>query len=163
MLRIFSALCVVIGLLVSGVSITTVQAAGSGGGGSNESIPERPGQAAFKQGKDLIEQKRYADAIVPLKQAVNAQPGNADYLTELAYASRKAGQRDASFEYYAAALKADPDHVGALNYLGMLYVETNRPHKAEKMLQKIDDECFFPCDEYTSLKAAIESGDTSAY
>ena len=157
MSRVFPAVCIALTMMLA----APVLAADSGGGGG--SGVEQPGRSAFDEGRKLIEQKRYADAIVSLKKAVVAQSANADYLTELAYASRKAGQRDASFEYYAAALKADPDHIGAMNYLRMLYVETDRPHKAQELLQRIDDECFFTCDEYSTLKAAIESGDASAY
>lgn len=145
------------------LSASPAFAAGGGSGGSDDLAVDRPGQTEFKAGKDLIKQERFAEAVEQLKKAVAQQPDNANYLTELGFATRKSGQRDASFGYYLAALEIDPDHIGALNYLGMLYVETERPHKAEELLQKIDDACFFTCEEYTTLKSAIESGDTSAY
>jgi len=161
MYRYISRLFFVFCLLATGFAVSPVLAAGGDSAGSAGA--DQPGQAEFRQGWELIQQKQFAAAIVPLKKAIAAQPGNADYLTELAYASRKAGDRDASFAYYEAALKADPDHIGAMNYLGMLYIETDRPHKAAELLEKIDEECFFTCDEYTTLKAALESGDASAY
>lgn len=150
-------------LLVFGFTASNAMAAGSGGGSGGDTVAERPGQSDFRAGKDLIKQERYGEAVASLQKAVDAQPKNPDYLTELAFALRKSGDRDSSFGLYEKALSIDSDHVGALNYLGMLYIETDRPHKAVEMLERIDDACFFTCDEYTTLKAAIESGDTSAY
>lgn len=149
--------------VLSGVSPPPTQAASGDGGSIANKSPPPPGSEAFRQGRKLIREKRFAEALTPLMAAVEAAPGNADYLTELAYANRKAGNRDAAFKYYDQALNADTDHVGAMNYMGMLYIETGRPHKAEELLARIDDECFFTCDEYTTLKKALETGDTSAY
>lgn len=138
-------------------------AAGSDSGGSGGQTESRPGSQEFQEARKLIKQERFADAISYLKKAVNAQPGNPDYLTELAYATRKSGDTERAFGYYEEALSIDPEHIGAMNYLGILYVQTDQVDKAKELLQRIDDECFFTCEEYATLKTVIEGGDPTAY
>ncbi len=135
-------------------------AAGSSGGSGTSS--SAPGSSEFANAMTLIEMRKFGAAIPVLEKAVEAQPKNPDYLTQLAYAHRKVGEFDAAYKYYDMALTIDPEHKGALNYLGILYVQTDQIDKANDMLARLDDACFFGCDEYDSLKAAI-AGDSSRY
>jgi hypothetical protein len=61
-------------------------------------------------------------------------------------------------EHYRTALKLDPNHRGAHEYMGELYLETNRVADAEKQLQALSKTCpwFGKCEEREDLKAAIE-------
>ena len=93
-----------------------------------------------------------------MEKVIAAQPKNADALNELGYAYREIDQFDKALVFYEKALAIKPDHIGALNYLGMLYVETGETVKAKALLARIDDACFFTCDEFTSLEKAIETG-----
>ena len=138
-------------------------AAGGDTAGSGGQPDNTPGITEFREARKLIKEARFADAIPLLRQAVNAQPRNPDFLTELAYASRKSGDTGAAFKLYDEALSIDPEHIGAMNYLGILYVQTGEVEKAKVLLQRIDDECFFTCEEYATLKAVIEGGDPTAY
>jgi tetratricopeptide (TPR) repeat protein len=63
---------------------------------------------------------------------------------------------DIALDYYQQALAIEPDHRGANEYLGELYLQTGQPEKAEERLKVLDEECFFGCDEYDELEAAIE-------
>lgn len=128
-------------------------AAGSGGGNTSAQSP-----TDFQVARELIEQHKYAEAIPWLEKVIAKQPKNADALNELGYAYREVDEFEKALVNYDKALAIDPEHVGALNYLGMLYVETGKTAKAEALLARIDDACFFTCDEYTSLKKAIETG-----
>ena len=104
--------------------------------------PEVPGMA---EATKLIEQEKYAEAVPHLAAAHQKVPTNADVLNLLGYTHRKLGKFDAAQDYYERALKIDPEHKGALNYLGQLYLETGRPDEAKKMLARLDKACFFGC------------------
>ncbi len=51
----------------------------------------------------------------------------------------------------------DPDHKGANEYLGELYVQTGQMALAREHLEKLDDLCTFGCEEYDDLKAVVEA------
>jgi hypothetical protein len=59
-------------------------------------------------------------------------------------------------------LKAEPDHRGANEYLGELYLETNQFDKAVEQLQILDNLCTTNCKEYTKLKQMIDTFQQSA-
>ena len=58
--------------------------------------------------------------------------------------------------YYRKALDAEPNHRGALEYQGELFVELGQVDKAKENLAKLDRICMFGCEEARDLKAAIE-------
>jgi len=57
---------------------------------------------------------------------------------------------------YNKALEIDPRHKGTHEYLGKLYLNLKQPENAKKHLAKLDSICFFGCEEYTSLKEAVD-------
>jgi tetratricopeptide (TPR) repeat protein len=61
-----------------------------------------------------------------------------------------------AFKYYNEALRIDPDHKGAHEYIGEAYLMVNNLPKAEEHLGRLNKLCFFPCSEYTELKKAVE-------
>jgi len=83
-------------------------------------------------------------------------PDNADMLNLMAYSQRKLKHFDIAMDYYQQALSIDPQHRGANEYLGELYLQLGQPEKAEERLQVLDKECFFGCDEFDELEAAIK-------
>ena len=56
-------------------------------------------------------------------------------------------------KYYLKGLAIDPKHKGINEYLGELYVNTNRIELAKKRLDVLNG-C--KCEEYEELKALIE-------
>ena len=56
--------------------------------------------------------------------------------------------------YYSQGLEIDPNHVGINEYLGELYVETNRIDLAKQRLEILKN-CN--CEEYRELKELIEN------
>jgi tetratricopeptide (TPR) repeat protein len=110
----------------------------------------------FRNGSALIEYEMYEDAITYLLRADQEEPNNADINNLLGFSYRKLGKYDKASQYYQKALRIDPRHRGALEYLGELYVETNQLKKARQQLAKLDEVCLFRCDEYKKLKQAIE-------
>ena len=105
----------------------------------------------------LISQEDYAGAIEQLDLALLKEPENADVLNYLGFSHRKLGNYEEAERYYLRALEIEPEHRGANEYIGELYLETDRPELAEERLQVLDDACFFGCEEYDELKEAIEA------
>ncbi|HEX2386077.1 MAG TPA: tetratricopeptide repeat protein, partial [Candidatus Binatia bacterium] len=93
-----------------------------------------------------------------LTQAAQKLPDDADVHNLLGYSYRKLGNYDKALEHYRTALKLDPRHRGAHEYLGELYLETNRLPDAENELSALKKNCpwFGKCEEYEDLKAEIE-------
>ena len=106
---------------------------------------------------ELIEQGDYDSAINKLHEELDVDPDNADIMSLLGFSYRKTKNYQDAQTFYEWALRADPDHRGANEYLGELYLETNQFDKAVEQLQKLDTICHNNCKEYTTLKNAIDS------
>ena len=106
---------------------------------------------------ELIEQGDFDSAINMLHDELDSDPDNADIMSLLGFSYRKTRNYEDARTFYEWALRADPDHRGANEYLGELYLETNQFDKAVEQLQKLDDICRTDCKEYTTLKNAIDS------
>lgn len=115
-----------------------------------------PAQDRLAQARAQIAQKRWPAAIDELKRLNDT--GNADWHNLMGYALRKQGTPDyASAErHYDEALRLNPQHRGALEYSGELYLLTNRLPLAEARLATLDKVCTLPCEEFTDLKQAIQ-------
>lgn len=102
-----------------------------------------------------IAQKNWPAAITELKR-VN-EPGNADWQNLMGYSLRKQQPPDhtAAERHYDEALRLNPQHRGALEYSGELYLLTDRLPLAEARLAALDKACLLPCEEYTDLKQSI--------
>lgn len=93
-----------------------------------------------------------------LQKAVARDPGNADYHNLLAYAIRKGPNPDMDrvFKHYGEALRINPKHRGAHEYIGEAYLMVGNVGKAKEHLAALDKLCFLPCGEFRDLKRAIE-------
>ena len=96
-------------------------------------------------------------AAAVMQDAIAADPRNADYHNLYAYSLRKGGSADMDlvFKHYNEALRLDPKHRGAHEYLGEAYLMVGNVAKAREHLGALDKICFFGCNEYTDLKKAI--------
>ena len=90
-----------------------------------------------------------------MRKAADLRPKNADIQNYLGFAYRKSGKLEASGNHYAKALELDPDHKGALEYQGELFLMTGAPEKARANLARLEVLCPSGCSELTDLKAAI--------
>lgn len=104
-----------------------------------------------------IKTEDYENALVFLKKADQSLPENADILNLLGYSYRQLGVFESSLDYYHRALEIDPQHLGANEYLGELYLQTGELEKAQERLEVLADACWFGCEEYDELKEAIEA------
>jgi tetratricopeptide (TPR) repeat protein len=117
---------------------------------------------AFLDGERAVKAKEYAKAIPLLERAYNENTRDADATNLLGYSHRKLGNKDTALVYYQRALQADPNHRGANEYLGELYVEMNDLPKAKERLAKLQQICRnTTCEEYRDLKAAIDKAEAT--
>ena len=132
-------------------------AAGGGGGDSSPSWSARSEDPAVKTAKAALAAGDYASAQLSLKVALAADPGSADLHNLYAYSLRKGANPDMAlvFKHYQEALRLDPKHRGAQEYIGEAYLMVNNPSKAKEHLAALDKLCFFGCSEYDELKKAI--------
>ena len=112
--------------------------------------------ANYINGKEQAYNGKYEEAIVYLKKSIEKDSKNPDAFNMLGYSNRKLGNNEEAFKYYNNALKLDPRHRPTHEYIGRLYLNLSQPEKAKMHLDKLDSFCFFGCDEYNTLKKAIE-------
>lgn len=110
----------------------------------------------FNSAKKLIYSKKYEKALDILISLENKQPigfSKADLYNYLGFATRKKNNpnyEDAE-KYYLLALSINANHIGALEYLGELYFETNRLEQAEELLIKLGSVAGKNSIEYKEL------------
>jgi len=110
----------------------------------------------FKKAEKAINVKDYGNAVQLLQGVLKSDPNNADALNYLAFSQRNLGQVDDAMKNYNAALAIKPDHKGALEYQGELYLMIGNPTAAEANLDKLNRICKFGCKEKDILQAALE-------
>ena len=123
----------------------------AGGGGSDDKAPT----SEYSLAKQALDDGDFEAGINKLARLHETDPNNADVLNLLGYGYRKIGNFDEARGYYLQALAINPEHRGANEYLGELYLETGELDKAEERLAVLDKDCWLGCDEYTELKDSI--------
>ena len=113
-----------------------------------------------KKGKVEKAKKRYEKAQKLLLKSNSEKPNQADTLNYLGFTTRKLGDYENGEKYYLMGLEIDPNHKGINEYLGELYVTTNRLDLARERL-KVLESCN--CEEYAELKDIIEGVKESKY
>ncbi|MDC3061584.1 hypothetical protein OA095_00860 [Candidatus Pelagibacter sp.] len=112
-----------------------------------------------KKGKKEKANSQYEKAQKLLLKSNKEKPGKADTLNYLGFTTRKLGDFENGEKYYLQGLAIDPKHKGINEYLGELYVATNRHNLAVERLEVLKG-CN--CEEYNQLKAVI-AGEKSKY
>jgi cytochrome c-type biogenesis protein CcmH/NrfG len=103
------------------------------------------------------ERQDWKSAAGAMQEALAKEPNNADYHSLYAYSLRRGGTQDMDqvFKHYNEALRLDPRHKGAHEYIGEAYLQVGNVAKAKEHLSALDKLCFFGCSEYSDLKKAI--------
>lgn len=116
-----------------------------------------PGEAStqYQAAVRLINESRFEEAIVALNAAAAAAGPHPDVLNYLGYVNRKLGRIEPAKAHYAAALAIDPDHLGANEYLGELYLEIGEVALARRQLDRLTAICAFGCAEREDLARLI--------
>lgn len=149
-------------LILSKVIFVTVVVAGLTGAslpavaaGTEETPAANAEDADFVAGKKSIKSKDWQAAIKSFTKVVSRESDNADAHNYLGYASRNLGKMEESFKHYNIALKLDPKHKGANEYIGVAYLKVNQPEKAKEHLARLEKICGKKCEEYEDLARAI--------
>ena len=128
-------------------------------GGNQENLYKAAKKLVIKakklEKKDKLEKalKLYSKAYDKLLKAYDKDKKNPDILNYLGFTLRKAGNFEEAEKFYLAGLEIKPDHKGINEYLGELYVKTNRIELAKERLEVLKG-C--KCEEFEELKELIE-------
>ena len=151
------------------LSLGSAFAAGGGGGSddtssdalykSSVSLIKRAGKLEKKDNKAKAE-KLYSQAFKKLSEALKKDNKNPDILNYMGFTSRKIGNFSEAEDYYLRGLAINPKHNGINEYLGELYVQTNRIDKANERL-KVLKNCN--CEEYGELELIIKTRGSKVY
>ena len=156
-----------ISLFISTLVVSSSYAAGKSDSGSSKTktkydmaVTHIKAAKNFEK-KDKLDKakKSYLKAQKLLVQSNKNFPNKPDTLNYLGFTTRKLGDFENGEKFYLQGLKIDPKHIGINEYLGELYVATNRHNLAVERLEVLKD-CN--CKEYDQLKAVI-AGKKSKY
>jgi tetratricopeptide (TPR) repeat protein len=115
------------------------------------------GDPVLASAQAAIGRKDWPAAQAGLQKALAGSPQNAHYHNLYAYSIRKGANPDMTlvFKHYGEALRINPKHRGAHEYVGEAYLMVNDLPKAKQHLAALDKLCFLPCEEHSDLKKAI--------
>ncbi|MAW17636.1 MAG: hypothetical protein CMJ01_03655 [Pelagibacteraceae bacterium] len=122
-------------------------------------LVKRAGKLEKKEKSDKAK-KLYSQAFKKLEQAYSSDKSNPDILNYMGFTSRKTGNFEQAEKFYLKGLSIKPDHNGINEYLGELYVQTNRIDKAKERLEVLKS-CN--CEEYQELELIIKTRGTKIY
>ncbi|MBC7599393.1 MAG: tetratricopeptide repeat protein [Polaromonas sp.] len=126
--------------------------------GSIPNMPRTTVSDRLVTARTAIAAKDWGRAMTELSAAAREEPRNADVHNLLGYSYRKRATPDITkaFEHYYTALKIDPRHKGAHEYIGEAYLMEKRPLEAEKHLAELEKICGNKiCPEYADLSKSI--------
>jgi tetratricopeptide (TPR) repeat protein len=109
------------------------------------------GRVAYAEAVGLINQERFAQGLDALSRAQAAVGPHPDVLNYMGFASRKLGRLDDALTYYGEALAIDPNHLGANEYLGELYIQMGDLGRARRQLARLDNLCAYGCTQREEL------------
>jgi Flp pilus assembly protein TadD len=109
----------------------------------------------YAAGKKAVDRKDWAEASRLFELAQKRNPDHADLQNILGFSYRNQKKFDLAFEHYERAIRLDPRHRGAHEYIGETYLMTGNLAGAQKHLAALKDICLLPCDELKDLERAI--------
>ena len=157
------------------IGIVWIGGAGSGGsGGSGNDGGDANRQTGYERAETLIKSakryekkgkskkanKRYEKALKILLKENKKKPNQPNTLNYLGFTTRKLGDFENGEKFYLEGLAIDPKHIGINEYLGELYVATNRMDLARERLEVL---MGCNCEEYNELKEIIDGTKKSKY
>jgi len=118
--------------------------------------PPTPTTADLARARTLIKAKDFRAALTELRQ-FEGRLDHPDLYNLLGFAYRKTGDYGRAETNYARALRMDPNHLGALEYQGELFLETNRMDQARANLARLAALCPKGCEELDDLREAVKA------
>jgi Tfp pilus assembly protein PilF len=105
--------------------------------------------------REKIKAKDYQGATAELNAMIDKGVQHADVYNLLGFSLRKSGDLKTAMTYYKKALDFDPNHKGALEYSGELYVQIGDVAKARENAATLTKLCPQGCEELADLQQAI--------
>ena len=127
-------------------------AAGTSDGSSTKAAPAAA--VTYAQAKATVDAGNYTAALPMLVALTKADAKNADAWNLLGFTYRNLGKMDDSSKAYLVVLKINPNHLGALEYQGELFIQTGHMDKAKANLVKLQGLCG-NCEQYAELSKAV--------
>ncbi len=159
-------LVIVFTLLLSSSLMAAGSDSSSSGSSDKESLYEdavklvkRAGKLEKKDKTDKAK-KLYSQAFNKLEKAYKSDKKNPDILNYMGFTTRKTGNFEKAEKFYLEGLSLKPNHNGINEYLGELYVQTNRIDKANERLNVLKS-CN--CKEYGELELIIKTKGSKVY
>ncbi len=156
-------------LLSAFILINNITLAAGGDSGSSSTkasmydeavkLIKRAGKLERKDNTDKAV-KLYKQAFSKLEKANKKDKNNPDILNYMGFTSRKSGNFDEAEKFYLKGLSLDPKHNGINEYLGELYVQTDRIEKAKERLAVLKN-CN--CKEFKELELIIKTRGSKIY
>ena len=125
------------------------------------------GDGDYARGIAAFDAGDWPGVVEAMTLVVERRPHHDNAWTRLGFAHRKIGDYEESLDAYGRALSINPHHRGAMEYLGQAYLELDRIWEAERMLDRLEEECrrvalgftdgafTSGCEEHASLAAAL--------
>ncbi len=111
--------------------------------------------AQLEKARAHIGKKKYKKAIRQLNQVVRSNVDNADAWNLLGYSNRKLGKYKQAGKAYRKALRYNPEHKGALEYQGELFISLKEFDKARQNRDRLAALCPEGCRELSKLDEAL--------
>ena len=126
---------------------------------SSKPEPKEPEKkdVQLEQARAAIAKQDWTGAQGLMREAVARSPQNADAHNLYAYSMRKGASpaMDLVFRHYNEALRIDPKHRGAHEYIGEAYLMSGNVEKAKDHLAQLDKLCRLGCEEFSKLKKEV--------
>jgi len=112
-------------------------------------------EKTMDKAREYIKAGELKKATKQLDKVVDQDKSHADAWNLLGYSWRKLDNNRKSKKAYARALKIDPNHKGALEYQGELFIKLGDRDSARKNLAQLKALCPTGCEELTNLTQAL--------
>jgi Flp pilus assembly protein TadD len=148
---VITSLMVFVFGLISMIGLPALAAGTSDGSSSAAATP-----SAYDEAKAAVDSANFTAALPMLMRLTKAEPQNADAWNLLGFTYRKLGQLDDSNTAYLTVLSINPNHLGALEYQGELFITTGKIDAAKANLVKLQGLCG-TCEEAADLEKALKA------
>ena len=142
-----SAIRLSLGLLLGATLLSTTAALAV----DNVTSKDAPDLTAVRA---KLKARDFKGALADLRPMLQTHQ-HADVYNLMGFSLRKTGDPKQAYTFYRKALDFDPQHKGALEYLGELYAETGQIEKARENAAQLRKLCPRGCEELADLEKAI--------
>lgn len=151
MTHIFSSFLVGLMSIFSLLAMPAMAAGSSDGSGTAEATA-----SSYDEAKGMVDEGNFAAALPKLLTLTKTDARNADAWNLLGFTYRKLGQLSDSDAAYLTVLSINPNHRGALEYQGELFITTGKMDQAKANLDKLKALCG-RCEEAQDLEKALKA------